>query len=49
MVKDDEMIDFLCQLGEGEVTPDIHEAAEELVCKMYGNKNIKSVNELRAK
>lgn len=49
MVKDDAMIDFLCQLGEGELTPDIHEAAEQFVCKMYGNKSIKSVNELRAK
>jgi hypothetical protein len=47
--EDDEMLDFLCQLGEGELTPNIHEAAEKFVSKMYGNKTITSVNELRAK
>ena len=49
VAEDDDVLDFLCQLGEGELTSDILNGAEMFVCKMYGRKTIQSVNELRAK
>ena len=48
MVKDGELIDFFCQLGVGELTDEIHEKAEMFVCRIYGHKRIKKVNDLRS-
>ena len=47
-VKDADIIDFFCQLGEADLTDDLHKKAEVFVCKMYGHKKINSVNELRS-
>ena len=49
VAEDDAMLDFLCHLGEGELTASLHKEAEKFVCKMYGNKTLHSVNKLRAK
>ena len=47
-MKDADIIDFFCQLGEVDLTDDLHRKAEIFVCKMYGHKRITSVNELRS-
>ena len=38
VVKDDELIDFFCELGVGDLTEEMHEKAEMFVCRMYGHK-----------
>ena len=49
VAEDESMLDFFCQLGKVELTQSLHTDAEKFVCKMYGNRTITSVNELRAK
>ena len=48
VVKDEELIDFFCQLGVGELTEETYEKAEVFVCRIYGHKRIKKVDELRS-
>ena len=48
VVNDDELIDFFCKLGEGDLTEEMYENAEKFVCRMYGHKKITRVNELRS-
>ena len=48
VIRDEELINFFCQLGEGELTEEIFENAEKFVCRIYGHKKITSVNELRS-
>ena len=48
VLKDEELIDFFCQLGVGDLTEEMHEKAEMFVCRIYGHKKIKKVNELRS-
>ena len=47
-MKDVDIIDIFYQLGEADLTDDLHKKAEVFVCKMYGRKKITSVNELRS-
>ena len=47
--KDNTMLDFLGQLGEGQLTDETHKEAKKFVCTMYGDKRVQNVNELRGK
>ena len=38
VTKDDEHIEFFCELGVGELTEEMHEKAEMFVCRIYGHK-----------
>ena len=40
VVTDDDLLDFFCQLGVGELTKELHDKAEVFVCRMtnYGLK-----------
>lgn len=46
--ENDAMLDFLDQLGKEELTA-LHKEAQKFICKMYGNKDVHSVDELWAK
>ena len=46
VVKDEELIDFFCQLGLEELTEETYEKGEMFVCRMYGHTKIKKVDEL---
>ena len=48
VVNDNELLDIFCKLGGGELTEEMNEKAEMFVCRMYGHKKIKKVDELRA-
>ena len=50
LVKDDEeMLEFFVALGVEQLTDDLHLQAERVVCRMYGEKKVDLVNELRSK
>ena len=46
---DEELLDFFVSLGEGQVNDALDLAAEKFVCRIYGEKKIESVINLRSK
>ena len=48
VVDDEELLDFFCDLGVEELTEEMYVKAEVFVCRMYGHRRIKKVDELRA-
>ena len=48
VLKNEEFLNFFRALGVGELTDELIQQAEIFVCRMYGHKKIKDVDELRA-
>ena len=46
---DDEMLDFFSNLGSGTLKEELYNKEEKVVCRMYGDKNVESVNKMIAK
>ena len=44
VAEDDELLQFFCNLGEDNLTENLHKEAEHFICRIYGSKIMTSVN-----
>ena len=49
VIEDNDSVNFFAHLGIDELTDELHNQAEQFICKLYGDHRCESVDEIRAK